>query len=260
MAEKEFVEQADLEEARDKVRWGRARKSHVVDEKEKELTAYHEAGHALVQIMLPDADPLHKVSIIPRGSMGGATFALPEKDRHVFTQKYLKALLALSFGGRLAEETFCHDISSGAQGDIAQATAIARKMILDWGMSGRLGPINFNSDEHQAMALEIGTKPYSDKTSEVIDEEVRALIDEACQTARTIIEGNRDVMQRLAGALMKYETLSAEEVRQIVDGKTLDKPTVGDLLDRERARSPESGPAAPPVLGPAVPPVAPEGA
>jgi cell division protease FtsH len=257
MLEKESVEQADMEEARDKVRWGRARKSHVIDEKEKEITAFHEAGHALVQMMQPDGDPLHKVSIIPRGAMGGATFALPEKDRHVFTQRYLKAQLALAFGGRLAEEIFCHDISSGASSDIAHATAIARKMVLDWGMSTRLGPVNLNADERQSMTLDIGSKPYSDKTSEVIDEEVRALIDEGYQTARTILENNQDIMQRLAGALMKYETLSAEEVRQIVDGKTLDKPTVGDLLDRERARSAESGPSTPAALNPAVPPVAP---
>jgi cell division protease FtsH len=260
MAEKEFVEQADLEEARDKVRWGRARKSRAIDEKENENTAYHEAGHAFVQIMLPDADPLHKVSIIPRGSMLGATFALPEKDRHTFSRRYLKAELALCFGGQLAEDIFCHDISSGAQADIAQATAIARKMILDWGMSARLGPINFNSEERPGVPIEFGTKPYSDKTSELIDEEVRALIDEGCQTARKILESNQDIMHRLAAALMKYETLSAEEVRQIVDGKTLDKPTVGDLLDRERARSAEPGLAAPPTLTPFVPPVAPEGA
>ena len=130
MANKEYVEMADLEEARDKVRWGRAKKSRVIDEKEREITAYHEAGHALVQSLIPDADPLHKVSIIPRGPMGGATFALPEKDRTLFTRRYCIALLQVCFGGRIAEEMFCDDISSGAQSDIDQATEIARQMVL----------------------------------------------------------------------------------------------------------------------------------
>ncbi|MEJ2648597.1 MAG: ATP-dependent zinc metalloprotease FtsH, partial [Sedimentisphaerales bacterium] len=133
MANKDYIEMADLEEARDKVRWGRAKKSRVVDKKEKEVTAYHEAGHTLVQSLLKDADPLHKVSIIPRGPMGGATFALPERDRTIFTKRYLMALLQVSFGGRIAEEIFCEDISSGAQSDIQQATNIARQMVLSWG-------------------------------------------------------------------------------------------------------------------------------
>ena len=125
MANKEYVEQADMEEARDKVRWGRARKSRVIDEKEKEITAFHEAGHALVQMLTPNADPLHKVSIIPRGQMGGATFSLPEKDRYIYTRTYCQAFLRVCFGGRLSEEMFCHDISSGAASDIAQATELA---------------------------------------------------------------------------------------------------------------------------------------
>lgn len=113
MANKNYVETADLEEARDKVRWGRAKKSRVIDQKEREIIAYHEAGHTLVQAMLKDADPLHKVSIIPRGPMGGATFALPEKDRTIFTKKYCMALMQVCFGGRISEEIFCSDISSG---------------------------------------------------------------------------------------------------------------------------------------------------
>ncbi len=146
MANKNHVEMADLEEARDKVRWGRAKKSRVIDQKEKEITAYHEAGHTLVQSLLKDADPLHKVSIIPRGPMGGATFALPEKDRTIFTKRYCMALLQVCFGGRIAEEMFCDDISSGAQSDIQQATNIAKQMILTWGMSNELGPISYGPD------------------------------------------------------------------------------------------------------------------
>ncbi|MEA3227111.1 MAG: ATP-dependent zinc metalloprotease FtsH, partial [Planctomycetota bacterium] len=146
MTNKDHVEMADLEEARDKVRWGRARKSRVLDHKEKEITAFHEAGHTLVQSMLEDADPLHKVSIIPRGPMGGATFALPEKDRTIFTKRYCMAILKVCFGGRIAEELFCDDISSGAQSDIQQATNIAKQMVLTWGMSDTLGPISYGAD------------------------------------------------------------------------------------------------------------------
>ncbi|MBN2211250.1 MAG: ATP-dependent zinc metalloprotease FtsH, partial [Sedimentisphaerales bacterium] len=139
MQNKDFVEMVDLEEARDKVRWGRARRSRQVDEKEKLVTAYHEAGHALVQTLLEDADPVHKVSIIPRGHMGGATFSLPEKDRMFYTRKFCIAQIKICFGGRVAEEIFCHDISSGAAMDIKMATDLARHMLMEWGMSDKLG-------------------------------------------------------------------------------------------------------------------------
>jgi cell division protease FtsH len=144
MGNKEHIEMADLEEARDRVRWGRARKSRVIDQYEKDIIAYHEAGHTLVQSLLKEADPLHKVSIIPRGPMGGATFALPEKDRTLFTKRYCMAQLQICFSGRIAEEVFCDDISSGAQSDIQQATSLARQMILTWGMSEELGPVSYN--------------------------------------------------------------------------------------------------------------------
>ena len=133
MLDKDYVEMEDFEEARDKVRWGRAKRSREVDEYDRKMTAYHEAGHALVQYMLKDADPLHKVSIIPRGPMGGATFSLPEKDRHYYSKKYCLALLQVCFGGRIAEEVFCEDVTSGAQSDIKQATTIAREMVTRMG-------------------------------------------------------------------------------------------------------------------------------
>ncbi len=242
MTNKDAVEQADLEEARDKVRWGRARKSRVIDEKEKRITVYHEAGHALVQSLLPDADPLHKVSIIPRGSMGGATFSLPEKDRYLYTQSYCDALLCVCFGGRLAEEIFCHDISSGAQNDIAQATEIAKKMVLDWGMSGVVGPVNYSNDDKRIMPMGLPGKDYSDRTAELIDQEIKAIIDKAIAKTRGLLEEHRETLEALANALQKYETLNAEEVKQIMDGKVLDKPTVDDLLDAERAKSDEPAP------------------
>ncbi|MBN2315698.1 MAG: ATP-dependent zinc metalloprotease FtsH, partial [Sedimentisphaerales bacterium] len=197
MANKDCIEMADLEEARDKVRWGRAKKSRVIDQKEKEITAYHEAGHTLVQSMLKDADPLHKVSIIPRGPMGGATFALPEKDRTIFTRRYCIALLQVCFGGRIAEEMFCDDISSGAQNDIQTATNIAKQMVLTWGMSHELGPISYGPDLGikdlvYAMPAE---KEYSERTAEAIDNEIKKVTDEAYNKARELIESNKEKLE-----------------------------------------------------------------
>jgi cell division protease FtsH len=239
MANKEFVEMADLEEARDKVRWGRAKKSRVIDQKEKEITAYHEAGHTLVQSLLKDADPLHKVSIIPRGPMGGATFALPEKDRTLFTKKYCMALLQVCFSGRIAEQIFCDDISSGAQSDIEQATKIARQMVLTWGMSDELGPISYGQDSgiKDLMYVMPGEKEYSEKTAEAIDKEVKRITNEAYKQARELIEANKDKLEQIEKALMKYETLDADDVKLIIEGGQLDKPTVGDLLAAEQAKN-----------------------
>ena len=244
MANKDYIEMADLEEARDKVRWGRAKKSRVIDQKEKEITAYHEAGHTLVQSLLEDADPLHKVSIIPRGPMGGATFALPEKDRTIFTKRYCMALLQVCFGGRIAEELFCDDISSGAQNDIQTATNIAKQMVLTWGMSHELGPISYGPDLGikdlvYGMPAE---REYSERTAEAIDGEVKKVTDEAYNKARELIETNRDKLEGIAKALLKYETLDADEVQLILDGGFPDKPTVTDLLAAEQAKGEPSKP------------------
>jgi cell division protease FtsH len=242
MTNKDYVEMADLEEARDKVRWGRAKKSRVIDEKEKKITAFHEAGHTLVQSLLKDADPLHKVSIIPRGPLGGATFALPEKDRTIFTKRYCMALLQVCFSGRIAEEIFCDDISSGAQSDIQQATRIARQMILTWGMSDELGPISYEpesglKDMFYGLPAE---KDYSEKTAETIDSEVKKVTAQAYKSAKDLIDANKDKLERIAKALLKYETLDADDVKVILDGGNLDKPTVADLLAAEQARSAQS--------------------
>ncbi len=242
MANKDHIEMADLEEARDKVRWGRAKRSRVIDQKEKEVTAYHEAGHTLVQSMLKDADPLHKVSIIPRGPMGGATFALPEKDRTMFTKKYCMALLQVCFGGRIAEELFCDDISSGAQSDIQQATRIAKQMILTWGMSDQLGLISYGPDSGLTDTVYImpGEKEYSEKTAEAIDKEVKKITDQAYKDAKDLVESHKDELDRIAKALLKYETLDAEDVDLILKGGQLDKPTVSDLLAAEQAKNEEN--------------------
>jgi len=239
MANKDSIEMADLEEARDKVRWGRARKSRVIDRKEKEITAYHEAGHTLVQSMLEEADPLHKVSIIPRGPMGGATFALPEKDRTIFTKNYCMALLQVCFAGRIAEEMFCDDISSGAQSDIQQATKIAKQMILTWGMSDELGLISYGPDAGLKDMIYVmpGEKEYSEKTAEAIDGEVKKITGQAYKKAKELIEANKDKLERIAKALLKYETLDADDVELILEGGKLDKPTVSDLLAAEQVKN-----------------------
>ncbi|UCC22897.1 MAG: ATP-dependent zinc metalloprotease FtsH [Planctomycetota bacterium] len=244
MGNKDYIEMADLEEARDKVRWGRAKKSRVIDEREREITAYHEAGHTLVQSLLEDADPLHKVSIIPRGPMGGATFALPEKDRTIFSKKYCMALLQVCFGGRIAEELFCDDISSGAQNDIQQATKIARQMILTWGMSDELGPISYGPDSGLRDMIYVlpGEKDYSERTAEAIDGEVKKITDEAYTKAKKLIDSNRDKLEKVAKALLKYETLDADDVKVILEGGELDKPTVSDLLAAEQAKSEQAEP------------------
>lgn len=245
MANKDDIETADLEEARDKVRWGRAKKSKVIDQKEKGITAYHEAGHTLVQFLLKDADPLHKVSIIPRGPMGGATFALPEKDRTMFTKRYCMALLQVCFGGRIAEELFCDDISSGAQMDIQRATEIAKQMVLVWGMSEKLGLINYGSETgaNNMIFVMPGEKDYSESTAQLIDEEIKRITKQAYGGARKLIEENKDKLDRIAKALLKYETLDAADVKEILDGRKISKPIVADLLAAEenKTKQPESG-------------------
>ncbi|MCC6423082.1 MAG: ATP-dependent zinc metalloprotease FtsH [Phycisphaerales bacterium] len=238
LAGKEFIEQDDLEEARDKVRWGRARKSRVIDEKEKIATAYHEAGHAVVQHLTKDADPIHKVTIIPRGNFGGATMALPEKDRNNLSRKWCIATMKTAFGGRIAEEMFCGDVNTGAMGDIRQASGLARKMVRDWGMNERLGFVYYGEDDSKpGMFGEFGGgREYSEETAKAIDEEVKKLIDRLYEETRQLLEANRDRVEALAKALVRYETLDASDIDRLMRGETLTKPTVGELLEKEQNR------------------------
>ena len=237
LAAKEFIEQDDLEEARDKVRWGRARKSRVIDEKEKIATAYHEAGHAVVQYLEKDADPIHKVTIIPRGNFGGATMALPEKDRMSHSRKWCYAFMKVCFGGRIAEELFTGDVNTGAAGDIRQATSLARKMICDWGMSDRVGFVFYGEDDSRMNYFELNNgRDHSEATAKIIDEETKLLIDRLYAQTRELLEANKDRVEAMAKALMKYETLDAADVDRIMKGENLTKPTVGDLLEQEQSR------------------------
>jgi cell division protease FtsH len=222
--DKKAVAMNDLEEARDKVRWGRERRSKVMDEKDKKTTAYHEAGHALVLELIEETEPLHKVTIIPRGiAYLGATMQLPEKDKYHHAKKELLGQIAGMLGGRVAEELVFGDITSGAQSDIKQATKIARMMVCEWGMSDRLGPVTFGErEEHIFLGKEIArTIDYSEKTAQEIDREVRLIIDECHQRAREIILANRNTLDTIAQALLEREVLEGKEISMLVRGETL---------------------------------------
>jgi cell division protease FtsH len=240
LAEKDYIEQEDLEESRDKVRFGRARKSRVIDEKEKKATAYHEAGHAVVQWLEEDADPIHKVTIIPRGPYGGATMSLPEKDRYNMSRKWCIAFIKVCFGGRIAEEMFTGDVNSGAYGDIRQATSVVRKMITEWGMNEALGFVFYGEDDNRAGFFDLGgAREYSEETQRLIDEEVKKLIDVLYDQTKQLLEANREKVEAVARALIKYETLDADDMDRIMRGDKLTRPTVSDLLEQEKQRQPE---------------------
>ncbi|RMH25317.1 MAG: ATP-dependent metallopeptidase FtsH/Yme1/Tma family protein [Planctomycetota bacterium] len=251
MQNKDFIEHEDLEEARDKVKFGRAKKSRVREKDENKLVAYHEAGHAVLQALLKDADPLHKVTIIPRGDSGGATFSLPEKDRMGYSLKWLLATMRVVCGGRIAEEKAMNDVSSGASQDIRQITAIARAMVLEWGMSPKLGFINYAGQDTRDSF--IPEKDYSEETARIIDEEIKRLTSEAYAEAQRLLEQNWDKVVAVAEALLKHETLTADEVHKLMRGEELTKPTVADLLSADRARStakPKGVTHAPELQGP----------
>ncbi|MFN9125169.1 MAG: ATP-dependent zinc metalloprotease FtsH [bacterium] len=235
MADKDFVELADLEEARDKVRWGRANKSRKIEQQERVATAYHEAGHAVLQVLLEHADPLHKVTIIPRGQAMGATFSLPEKDRYGFGRKHVLATLRVLCGGRIAEEKKTGDTSSGASMDIKMATQYSRAMILQWGMSDRLGFVNYAGSDSREVYLP--EKDYSPETARIIDEETRRIIDEAYSHAQQMLTDHWDKVVAVAEALLKYETLLRDDVDRLMRGESIGKPTVADLLAEENARA-----------------------
>jgi cell division protease FtsH len=238
LADKEFVDQLDMDEARDKIRWGRANKSRKIEELERVATAYHEAGHAVVQHLLPHADPIHKVTIIPRGQSGGATFSLPEKDRYFYNRRFIEASLRVLCGGRIAEKRKTGDISSGASMDIRMATDYARHMVLEWGMSDRLGFINYTPDPNRETI--ISERDYSQDTARIIDEEIKRLIDVAFAEAERILDENWELVVGIADNLLKYETLQSDEINAIMRGEPIDRASVGDLLAEETAAtSPE---------------------
>ena len=219
---RKVVTQYDFELAKDKVIMGVERKSLILSDEEKKNTAYHEAGHALVAVMTPFADPLHKVTIIPRGMALGLTMQLPLDDKHSYNKDYLEAQLAILMGGRIAEEIFMHQVTTGAGNDIERATDMARKMVCEWGMS-ELGPMSFGKREEQIfLGREIAQhRDYSEDTAIRIDEQVKKLCSNGYDRARKVIEAHMDGMHRIAAALLEREVLDGAEVKQLIAGEPL---------------------------------------
>jgi cell division protease FtsH len=220
------VLQYDFELAKDKVLMGVERKSLLLSEEEKRNTAYHEAGHALVAAKMPHSDPLHKVTIIPRGMALGVTMQLPIDDRYTYYKNYLETQIAIMMGGRLAEELFMGQMSTGAGNDIERATELARKMVCEWGMS-ELGPLTFGKKEEQIfLGREINQhRDYSEDTAIKIDQEVRKLVNNGYATAKEILSNNREALVRIALALIEREVLDASEIKLLVEGKDLPTKT-----------------------------------
>jgi cell division protease FtsH len=245
---------AELEEARDKVRWGKERRSLALSEKEKENTAYHEAGHALLLVLLPHTEPLHKVTIIPRGPSLGSTMWLPEEDKYTNRKKELLASLTVAMGGRVAEEIIFGDITNGARGDIKGATAIARRMVCEWGMSEKMGMVEYGEHEDYVfLGRELTrNRDYSEATAEQIDQEVRKLIDDAYQTAKKTLTQNRDKLEVIAKALLEYETLDGAQIREIIEHGRLIHPPPGVGGAPSKKPTPEKPPKQ--VLAPDVAP------
>jgi cell division protease FtsH len=226
------VLQYDFELAKDKVLMGVERKSLLLSDEEKKNTAYHEAGHALVAAKLPHSDPVHKVTIIPRGMALGLTMQLPVDDRHSLYKNYLETEIAILMGGRIAEEMFLNVMSTGAGNDIERATDTARKMVCEWGMSD-LGPLTFGKKEEQIfLGREIAQhRDYSEDTAIKIDQEVRKLVSNGYSTARQILSDNRDTLEKIARALIEREVLDANEIKLLVDGQSL--PPVQPLPSKD---------------------------
>ncbi|HZF36920.1 MAG TPA: ATP-dependent zinc metalloprotease FtsH, partial [Candidatus Angelobacter sp.] len=244
-AGRRVVTMIEFESAKDKVMMGAERRSMVMSEEEKKLTAYHEAGHALVGLKVPKHDPLHKVTIIPRGRALGVTMSLPERDRYGMAKIELTSKIAVMFGGRIAEELIFgpENVTTGASSDIQQATSMARRMVTEWGMSEKLGPIKYSDNEEEVFLGHSVTqrKNVSDATAKLIDDEIRRLIDEGEGSARRILTEHLDDLHTIANALLEYETLSGEEVRALLRGEAI--KVGGGEASPPRARSsvPTSG-------------------
>ena len=221
MADHDAITMRDLEEARDKIRWGRQRRSQRMVERELRATAWHEAGHALVSALVEGSDPVHKVTIVPRGRALGLTMSLPDGDRWSLTRTQVLARICMAFGGRLGEACVTNDLSTGAQNDIEQATELARRMITEWGMSEALGPIQYATGEDTVfLGREINrSRPHSEATLEQIDREVRRVIDEQHERARGLIEAHRPALDRIAALLLERETIDGAQVQALVEGR-----------------------------------------
>jgi cell division protease FtsH len=217
------VTMADMEEAKDKVMMGPERKSTIISEEEKRVTAYHESGHVLVAKMVPEADPVHKVTIIPRGRALGVTTYLPIDEKHTYSREYLLAMITYALGGRAAEKLVFGKYTTGAGNDIEKATTIARKMVCEWGMSDKLGPLTWGENEQEIFLGREITKHrnYSEKTAIEIDDEIRGIVLNCMKRAEEILKERRDALDRLALALLEREILDAEEINKLIRGEEL---------------------------------------
>ena len=242
--EKDKVYMLDFDEAKDKVMMGVERRSAVISDEEKKNTAYHEAGHAVVAIMIPGTDPIHKVTIIPRGRALGLTMQLPEEDKHTFKRQDLLNRLAILMGGRAAEEIAFSEMTTGAGNDIERATDLARKMVCSWGMSDKMGPLAFgHKEEHIFLGREIAQhQDYSENTAQEIDQEVKRFVKESMDRAKTILTENRKGLERVAEALLERETLNGKEVKDLLEGKKISKPESAGKSETHTEEKPAAQP------------------
>jgi len=230
----------DFEEAKDKVMMGKERRSIVISDEEKKNTAYHEAGHAIVAILTPGADPLHKVSIIPRGMALGVTQQLPEDDRYMHTKEYLLGRLAVLMGGRAAEELVFDRLTTGAGNDISRATDIARKMVCSWGMSSKIGPLFFGKkDDAVFLGKEISSsKDYSEKTAVMIDEEIKTIVSNSYKKATNILKENFNLLEQTAQLLLEKETIENKDIQNLI--KKLDEEGKKEVSGENESKNEDS--------------------
>jgi cell division protease FtsH len=261
-ANKRLVDMEDLDKAKDKIMMGTERRSMVMSEDEKKLTAYHEAGHAIVGRMVPSHDPVYKVSIIPRGRALGVTMFLPEEDRYSFSKQRLESQISSLFGGRIAEEMIFGEemVTTGASNDIQRSTELARNMVTKWGLSERLGPLTYSEEDGEVFLGHSVTqhKNVSDETAHAIDGEIRSIIDRNYERAATILRENVDKLHLMAEALMKYETIDSDQIDDIMSGKVPREPqdwddsqSNGSTRSATSTKSDDSKDGADPIGGPA---------
>jgi cell division protease FtsH len=215
----------DMEEAKDKVMMGAERRSMVISEDERKTTAYHESGHALVAKLMPKSDPVHKVTIIPRGMALGLTSYLPVDEKHTYSREFLEGKLVHMLGGRAAEKLIFDQLTTGAGNDIEQATRLARKMVCEWGMSDKLGPLTFGKKEEEIfLGREIARhRDYSELTAQQIDSEVRQIVENAEKSALELLESHIDLLRKIAETLLDRETLDGDELDRIIEGEELEE-------------------------------------
>jgi cell division protease FtsH len=253
------VGMVDLEKAKDKIIMGAERRSMIMPEEERRNTAYHESGHALVAKLLPRTDPVHKVTIIPRGRALGVTMQLPESDRYSMDKGRLLDTIAVLFGGRIAEEVFMHQMTTGASNDFERATAIARDIVTRYGMTDSLGPVVYAENEGEVFLGRSVTKTthVSEATMQKVDAEIRRIIDEQYSVARNLIESNQEKMHAMAHALLEWETIDADQIDDIMAGRPPRAPKPASAPGNDTHNSPPSAgqPAASNDQGPATTPV-----